>query len=89
MKVSGSNHVDKVLSFILNKVGKSDNNLKSAIINGNANSSGVGITVENPEIAALERHFADVPDFEYNTRQTQLVITGAIMGGEIEETAEI
>ncbi len=89
MKVTGSDHVSKVLNLILNKVGKADNGIKSAIITGNVDTTGVGVTVENPRIAALEKHFADVPDFEYNTHQVQLVIKGALMGGAIEETAEI
>lgn len=89
MKVTGSSNVNKVLDIILNKVGRTDKASKSAILSGAGNGYGVGVTVENPRIAALETHFADVPDFEYNTHQAQLVINGALMGAESEETAEI
>ncbi|MBQ8458946.1 hypothetical protein IJ541_02460 [bacterium] len=59
---------------------------------GNNSSEGVGYTVESviPGLDLVVAHFAGVPDKpEYNIGQKNLVITGALMGGACEETAEV
>ena len=88
MKVSGSNNIGKVLSTLLNKVSKSEN-ISTAIIKGTAAGYGMGVSIENPQIAALEKHFESVPEFEYNSRQQNLVINGPLMGGADEELLEV
>ena len=89
MKVSGSNNISKLLTSLLNKVNKSGNVQKSAIITGVPAGYGMGVSVENPQIAALEKHFEKVPDFEYNSRQQNLVINGPLMVGAEEELLEV
>ena len=89
MKVTGSNNVNKVLNMILNKIGHSDKTSKAALLTGATSNYGMGVTVENPRIATLEKHYANVPDFEYNKHQYQLLIRGPLMGGATEEISEI
>lgn len=89
MKVSGQNNVQKILSSLINRIGKSQDTSKAAIIAGAKPEYGMGVSVENPRIAALEQHFSSVPDFEYNVHQENLVIDGPLMGGAEEEMLEV
>ena len=89
MKVTGQNNVQKILSSLINRIGKPQEASKAAIIAGAKPEYGMGVSVENPQIAALEQHFSSVPDFEYNVRQENLVINGPLMGGAEEEMLEV
>ncbi len=88
MIVTGSDQVHKVLDLILSKVGKDYNATKSAIIKGNVDTTGIGLEVQSPWLTELNKKFMRVPDFE-RPDGSNLVIKGPLMGGEIEETAEI
>ena len=62
---------------------------KEALITGANQGYGKGVSVENPQILALENHFSGVPVFEYNSKQENLVINGPLMGGAEEELLEV
>lgn len=89
MKVTGQNNVSKIISTLLNNIGKTDNVSKGAIITGAKADYGKGVSIENPQVLALEKHFANVPEFEYNSKQENLVINGPMMGGAEEELLEV
>ncbi len=89
MKVTGQNNVSKVISTLLTNISKFDKAANGAIITGSGSDYGMGVTVQNPQIAALEKHFSDVPEFEYNSKQENLVINGPLMGGATEELLEV
>ena len=75
----------------IEKTGLTQKTENGAIISGNMNSEGMGISVEsNPLITNLMKLFENVPEKpEFNTRQENLVIHGAIMAGADEELAEV
>ena len=89
MKVTGQNSVNRILNAFLKNIGKTVKS-QDVILTAANQSYEKGVAVEDsPQILALKDHFADVPDFEYNSKQENLVIVGPVMGGSVEELLEV
>lgn len=92
MGIEFNPNLNKVTSKSIDNVARSQNTKETgAIIKGGADFANSGITVEaNAYIKNLMEHFASVSDKpEFNTKQENLVIRGALMNCADEELAEV
>ena len=92
MGIEFNPNVNKVNAKGIDNVTRSQNTKEhGAIINSGAGFADAGITVEtNPHIKNLLEHFASVPDKpEFNVKQENLVIKGALISCADEEFAEV
>ena len=91
MGIEFNPEVNKVNTSGIKGIKHSQNSHSGAIISAGMTSQGLGISVENNKfIADLMKLFSNVPDKpEFNTRQENLVINGAVMLGADEEMAEV
>ena len=61
----------------------------NAILNFDKKNDGMGVCLEQRSYPDLSAHFEGVPNFEYNSKQENLVIKGSLMDSQSEEFAEV